>query len=118
LFGNGLDDSGILCQQIVSAHTGLAGHTAGNDHNIAASGVGPVIRTDHFAGEQTDSRGLGHIKSLALRQTFNYIQQNNISKIIQRRQMCRSRTDIAGPDYCYFFPCQNNTPAKSSIIVV
>ena len=49
LLGDGLDDLDILCQEIVSAHAGLAGQTRSNNHYIAVSGVLVTVGADNVA---------------------------------------------------------------------
>jgi len=46
VLGYALDDAGVGVDEVLPAHARLAGHARGDDHDIGAGGVLPVVGAD------------------------------------------------------------------------
>jgi len=98
LFHDRLDDPGVLGQQVVAAHARLASQTRGHDDDVAARGVGVVVRPGD-PGVVADDRGrLGEIEGLALRQPFDDVDEHDVGEAGLGDALGRRRADVAGAD--------------------
>ena len=98
LLDDGADDAGVLGQQVVAAHPGLAGQAGGDDDDVRAGGVGVVVRAGD-PGVVADDRGrLGEIEALALRQPLDDVDEDDVGQAGLGDPLRGRGADIAGAD--------------------
>ena len=115
LLADGFYDGGVLGQQVIPAHTGFSGHSAGDYHDITAVGVLPVGGANDRAAKGKDPAGFGHIQSLTLGKAFNDVQKHNIAKIPPGGNKSRRSPDITSPYHCDLLSAHQILPKNTPL---
>ena len=93
-------DLEVDAEQIVAAHPGLARYASRHDDDVGAGdcfvAVGPCER--HI--EPVDRTGFGEIERLALRRPFRDVEEHDVAKLLERRQVSQGSADLTGSDQC------------------
>ena len=92
------DDARVLREQVVAAHPGLAGEARGDDDDVAARGVGVVVRADHPGVVPDDRRRLGQVEALALGQALDDVDEDDVGEPRFGDPLGGRRADVAGAD--------------------
>ena len=98
LLDDGADDAGVLGQQVVAAHPGLAGEARGDDDDVGAGRVGVVVRAGDPGVVADDRCGLGEVETLALRQPLDDVHQDDVGEAGLGDALSGRRADVAGAD--------------------
>ena len=98
LLDHGSDDAGILGQEVVAAHAGLAGQAGGHHDHVGAGRVRIVVRAEHSGVMGDDRRGLGEVETLALGKTFDDIDEHDVGQAGLGDALGGGRADVAGAD--------------------
>ena len=88
--------------QIIAAHARLARHTCGDNHHISALDLGIGFCAFQRSVKMADRRALRQIQCLALRNTVNNVENDNIAKFLETGQMRQRAADLTTTDKCYF----------------
>ena len=80
------DDLGVLADEIVAAHAGLAREAGGDDHHVGARDRGIVVAAGDLGVEALDRRGLGDVERLALRHAVEDVEQDDVAEFLQPGQ--------------------------------
>ena len=97
-FADRLHHLEVDAEQIVAAHAGLARHARGDDHDISAGDVGIVVRTGDCSVEAFDRAALAEVERLALRNALGHVEENDVAKALQCREVGERAADVAGAD--------------------
>ncbi len=98
LLDHGPHDPGVLRQQVVAAHPGLAREARGDDDDVGAGGVGVVVGAGDPGVVADDRGGLREVETLALRQAFDDVDQDDVGEAGLGDPLRGRRADIAGAD--------------------
>ena len=82
-------------QQVVAAHARLAGDSGGDDHDVGIRGVGVVVGADHVGVPLFDRHGFEQVESLALRDAFDDVNQDDVGEFLRRDPMGSSSAHIS-----------------------
>ena len=88
----------IDAEQIVAAHSRLAGDAGGDDDDVGALDVGIVVRALEGDVEALDRAALGEVERLALGDALDDVEQDDVAQLLRRREMSQRAADIAGTD--------------------
>ena len=98
LLDDGADDPGVLGQEVVAAHPGLARQAGGHDDDVGAGRVGVVVRAGD-PGVVADDRGrLGEVEALALRQALDDVDEHDVRQAGLGDALRGRGADVAGAD--------------------
>ena len=86
----------IDAKQIVAAHAWFAGDAGGDDDDVGAGDCGIVARAFQSRVDALHRRRLGQVERLALRHAVDDIEENDVAKLLQRRQKRKRPPDLAG----------------------
>ena len=92
------DDPGVLRQQVVAAHPGLAGEARGDDDDVRARRVRVVVRPDDARVVPDDRRRLGQVEPLALRQPLDDVDEDDVGEPRLGNSLGSRGADVAGAD--------------------
>lgn len=92
-----LHDLGIDADQVVAAHSRLAGDTGGDDDDIGPGQIGIIVRTRHLGVEAFDRRGFGDVQRLALGHAVDDVEDDNVAQLFQTGQKRQRSADIPAP---------------------
>ena len=95
---DGTDDPGVLGQQVVAAHPRLPGEAGRDDDDVAARGVGIVVRAEDPGVVAHDRGRLGEIETLALRQALDDVDQDDVREAGLGDPLGGGRADVPGAD--------------------
>ena len=98
LFHDRPDDPGVLGQQIVPAHPRLPRQAGRHDDDVAARGVGVVVRPDDPCVVADDRGRLGEVESLALREALDDVDENDVGQAGFGDPLRGRGADVAGAD--------------------
>ena len=91
-------DLEVDAEQVVAAHAGLARHAGGDDDHVGARDVGVVVRALVLGVEAVDRRGFGDVETLALRNAFRDVEQDDVAEFLQAGEVGERAADLAGAD--------------------
>ena len=80
----GLDDLGVLEQQIVAAHARLAREACRHNHDVGVRRRGVIIRARDAHVRPLDRTRFEHVERLALRDAFDDVDQDHIRQLFVR----------------------------------
>ena len=92
------DDPGVLRQQVVAAHPGLAGEAGGDDDDVGAGRVGVVVGADDPGVVADDRRRLGEVEALALGQALDDVDEDDVGEAGLGDPLGGRGADVAGAD--------------------
>ena len=92
------NDPGVLGQEVVAAHPGLAGKARGHDDDVRTGRVGIVVGPDDPRIVADDRGGLGQVEGLALGQAFDDIDQDDVGQTGLSDSLRGRGADVAGSD--------------------
>ena len=92
------DDARVLGQQVVTAHTRLTGQAGGHDDDVGAGRVGIVVGTRDRPVMAQDRRRFRQVKRLALWQTLDDVDQDDVRQASLGDALGSGRADVAGAD--------------------
>ena len=98
VIGHAADDLGVLHQQVVAAHAGLAGQAARDDDDIRTGVIGGIVRALHIAVEIFQAGRLQHVERLALRHALDDVVQDDIAQFFFRQTLGRGGPDKTSSD--------------------
>ena len=73
---------GINLNEILACHAGLTGNTGSDNYNIRPSGIFIPISAYNAVRKAQNGGGLQDVKSFALRQALNDVQNDHIGKVL------------------------------------
>ena len=100
---NFANDFGIGIEQVITAHSRLAGDSRGNHYDVRVSGVFVIVGAEHVRIALLDGHGFEQIQSLALRHAFYDIDQDNIGKFLGGDPMGGCSAYVSSTYDGYFF---------------
>ena len=100
--GHAADDLGVLEQEIVAAHAGLARQAAGDDDDIGTGVIGGIVGAFDVAVEAFEAGRLHHVERLALRHALDDVVQDDVAQFLFRQTLGRGGPDKTGSDNCDF----------------
>src|SRR5207253_7235874 len=80
-------DLEVDAEQIVAAHPGLARYTSRHDDDVGAGDCFVAIGPFEGRIEPVDRTGFGEIEGLALRRSFHDVEENDVAKLLERREV-------------------------------
>ena len=89
---------GVLGEQVVPAHPGLAREARRDDHDVRAGRVGVVVRPGDPGIVTDDRSGLGEVEALALRQALDDVHEHDVGEAGFGDALGGRRADVAGTD--------------------
>ena len=107
---NRTHDLEVDAEQIVAAHAGLARHTGSDDDDISACNVGVGIGPGQFGVKTIDGRGFGEIERFALRCAFGNVEQDDIAKLLEPREVGERAADLTSTNQCDFLTRHHLSP--------
>ncbi len=99
LFHDRTNDPRVLRLEIVAAHPGLPREPGGDHHDVRSGRVGVVVGSDDTRVVADDRRRLGQVETLALRQTFDDIDEDDIGQASLGDALGGGCADVAGADH-------------------
>src|SRR5208337_5153571 len=81
-------DFEVGIQQIVAAHAGLAWNSGGNDDDVGVGGIGIVVGPENRRVALLDGHGLEQIKTFALGNAFDDVDEDDIGQFFRGNPMC------------------------------
>src|SRR6185437_10036172 len=99
---NVLHDLEIGVQQVVTAHARLAGNSGGDDHDVRIRRVRVIIGAEHKRIALLHRHGFGQIQSLALRDSFEHVNQYYVGQFLGRDPVSCRGAHVASSHDCYF----------------
>ena len=109
-FADLLHDLQVDFNEIIAAHARLAGHAGRDDDNIGAFNGRIGFRAFQIGVKMTDRRALQQVKRLALRNTVDNIENDDIAQFLQTGQMCQRTADLTATDQCDFVTSHDLSP--------
>jgi hypothetical protein len=101
--GDGYDDFGIGGDEVVAAHTRLAGHAGGDDDDIGVGGILVVVGPFDAGAVMVDGRLLPGVKGLAPGHVTSDIEQDDlVDDVFVGEHIGAGGAYVAGADYGYF----------------
>ena len=88
----------FLSEQVVAAHPRLPGKPARDDDDVAARGVGVVVRADDPGVMTDDRRRLGQVETLALGQPLDDVDEDDVGETRLGDPLGGGGADVAGSD--------------------
>ena len=95
---NLLHDLGVDADQVVAAHSGLAGNTGGHDDDIASGQRLITVRALHDGIETLDRAGLRDVERLALGNAFGNVEECDVTELLEAGEERQGAPDIASTD--------------------
>ena len=93
-------DLEVDAEQIVAAHPRLARHPGRHDDNVGPGDGFIAIRPRERRIETVDRTRLGKIQRLALRCPFRDVEEDDVAKLFERREVSQGSADLTGSDQC------------------
>ena len=90
-----LHDLVVGVQQVVAAHARLARNTGGDDDDVGVRGIRVVVGAENGRVAAFDGHGLQQVQSLALRNAFHDVDQDDIGQFCGGDPMSRSGPHVA-----------------------
>jgi hypothetical protein len=79
---NLFDNLGVDGEQIIAAHSGLAGNPCGDNNDVGISRILVIVGADDIGIKTLDGSGLAQVESFALRHAFNDINDADIPQLL------------------------------------
>src|SRR5690606_18564613 len=95
-----LHDLEVDAEQVVAAHSRLAGNAGRDDADIRTFDRRVIAGARKLGIETLDRRGLGNVEPLALRDTVRDVEEDDVAQFLQAGQMCQRATDHSRTDKC------------------
>ena len=108
------DDPGVGLHQVVAAHPRLARDTRGHDDDVGAGRVGVVVRAQDVRIVADDRRRLGQVETLALGQSLDDVDEDDVGDPGFGDPLSSRGTDIAGADDGDLVACHESGVSLSS----
>jgi hypothetical protein len=93
-----LHDLEIDPPQVVAAHAGLARHAGRDDDHVGALDVRIVLGAAVLGVEAVDGRGLGNVKTLALRDAFGDVEEDHVPEFLHASEVGERAADLSRAD--------------------
>ena len=97
-FGNRCHDLGVNLDQVITAHARFTGQTGGHDNDIGTLDIFVAVgalQADIIAVNRSDFSDVEH---LALGQSFDDVEQYNVTKFTQSAKLGKNTTNLTTTD--------------------
>src|SRR5207237_1505501 len=89
------DDLGVLEQQVIARHAGLAREPGRDDDDVRARRLLVAVAAHQRRVVPVDGPGLGEVERLALRDTLDDVHQHDVTQLLLHRVLGDGGADVA-----------------------
>jgi hypothetical protein len=104
LLDDAADDLGVLEEQIVPGHPGLAREARGDHDDVGVGGLVVAVGADEGRVVSMNGTGLRQIERLALRDALDHGDQHDVAQFLLDCILGDGGADVAGAHYRDFRP--------------